>query len=210
MPKSVTFLADALDGRVANTLAFVDLVEQNKINAAGEAWSIDVSQIELIYELAFLRMFGFWESFLEQLFLRLLCGYERSVGNEPLLAGQSYSKKIEDAQARILSGKNFVSWYVPSDMVGRSRKFFDGSNFEMVIASAKVILEDQSTFRHQIAHVQEHASAKFDAMTMRLINKRVRGSRPGRLLRSPRGAAGQNWLRHLSGQLIGLANQLAR
>ena len=67
---------------------------------SGEPESLTVTGLELSYELAYLRIFGFWESFLEQCFVRLLCGYERgSNGPETMLTGQPYSSKIEDAVA---------------------------------------------------------------------------------------------------------------
>jgi len=211
MPRSVGFLADAFDNNTSQALDFVRTLETNKVAFAGHPSSLSTTSLELSYELAFLRIFGFWESFLEETFVRLLCGYERGGGNqEALLAGQSYSGTIPDATTRMLAGLKYVAWYVPSDMVGRCRRHFDGSNFELVVASARQILADQSVTRHQIAHVQTHAATRFDSMTMRLTGRRFRGSRPGRFLRTVHTAPAQHWLDHFTGQLRGLANQIAR
>jgi hypothetical protein len=211
MPRSIAFLADAFDTQSSQALQFIQVLELNRVAFTGQPSSLTMTALELSYELAFLRIFGFWESFLEQCFVRLLCGYERGSGNqELLLTGQSYSPTIPDATTRMLAGSKYVAWYVPSDIVGRCRKYFIGANFELVVASATLLLSDQSATRHQIAHVQSHATTQFDAVTMRLTGKRIRGSRPGRFLRAVQTPPNQRWLDHFSGQLSGLANQIAR
>jgi hypothetical protein len=211
MPKSITFLAGAFDTQTSQALQLIQLLEQNRTAFAGQASSLNATALELSYELAFLRIFGFWESFLEQCFVRLLCGYERGGGDqEALLAGQSYSPHISDATVRMHGGNKYVAWYVPSDIVGRCRKYFIAANVETVIATATLILSDQSATRHQVAHVQSHASTQFDAVTMRLTGKRFRGSRPGRFLRTIRNPPNQRWLDQFTSQLRGLANQIAR
>lgn len=210
MPRTVGFLADELDARIAELLQLVADFEQNKASYQGGPGALSIKSLELSYELAFLRIFASWEEFLEEGFARLLCGYHRgAAGQEPLKPGETYSTTIPGAQARVLAGKNFVTWYVPSDVVGRCRRFFDSSNFETVIASATSILNDQSLVRHQIAHTQAHAKAQFDAMTMRLEGKRFPNSRPGKFLRLTR-SDGRTWLEFLSSQLRNLANQIAR
>jgi hypothetical protein len=210
MSRRVAFLVGALSAQIDDSLRFVYTLEQNKQSYSGQPASISITLIELTYELIFLRIFGFWESFLEQTFVRLMCGYSITGGPEPLLTGQSYSATLSDAYSRLLGTQHYVAWYVPSDMVGRCRRFFDGGNFELVIASATQILQDQSTTRHQIAHVQAHATIKFDDMSMRLVGKRYPGSRPGRFLRSNRAGTNQSWLEHFSAQLKGLSIQIAR
>src|SRR2546427_472886 len=41
---------------------------------------LSISRLEAMYEMAFLRIFLLWEDFLEQSFLRYLCGYASSTG----------------------------------------------------------------------------------------------------------------------------------
>jgi hypothetical protein len=211
MPQSIEFLADAFDTQSLQALNFIQLLETNRVAFTGQPSSLNTTALELSYELAYLRIFGFWESFLEQSFVRLLCGYERGGGNqEVLLTGQSYSATITQATTRMLAGNRYVAWYVPSDIVGRCRRYFVGANLEFVVASANQILSDQSATRHQIAHVQSHARTQFDAVTMRLTGKRFRASRPGRFLRTIHTQPNRRWLDHFAGQLRGLANQIAR
>lgn len=210
MPRSIGFLADQFDTRTAEVLQFVGQLEANKLAYPAGAGALDVNALELTYELAFLKVFGLWEQFLEESFLRLLCGYARSGAREPLQPGESYSPQLAHAEARMLGTRNYVAWYVPSDIVGRTRRYFLGSNFEFVIASATTILLDQSLIRHRIAHVQPHAKAQFDAMTMRMEGRRFPGSRPGKFLRLSRTTDHLRWLEFLSRQLSNLAGQIAR
>ncbi len=208
MPRSVEFLEGRFGDAADAALRFVELLERNRDEFSVGASVIDRFSVEIAYELAFLRLFGSWESFLEEIFVRLLCGYERSGGDqEPLKAGESYSNKIGHAETRMLNGRRYVSWYVPSDIVGRCRGFFSHGNLEAVIASATVVLEDQRVVRHQIAHVQKHASSMFDSTTMRLVGRRFPASSAGRFLRSDANP-GVRWLEHFAVQLKGLAHQI--
>ena len=208
MTRSVQFLKTSFDEQADKAEAFVNLLEDNKNEFADGTSVITQYAVEISYELAYLRLFGAWESFLEEVFVRYLCGYSRGLDlQEPLLAGQTYSTTLSAAEARLLSGRSYVSWYVPSEIVSRCRRFFSGGNFEYVVSSASQILEDQRCTRHQIAHVQKHATRNFDNMTTRLVGKRFPGSSAGRFLRSQRPGGGR-WLFHFSIQLRGLASQL--
>jgi hypothetical protein len=145
---------------------------------------IGVVTIELAYELAFLRVFLAWEVFLEDVFLRLLCGYARSGGAlEPLAAGQNYRRTLADAEIAVLQGRAYKLWHNPTDVVDRAKIFFTGSAFELAIASKQADLGYYAAIRHRIAHAQEHARIQFDLATMQLAARRYRGSRPGRFLR---------------------------
>jgi hypothetical protein len=55
-----------------------------------------VARVELLYELAYLRIFVEWELFLEQTFLRYLCGYV-SIGGHIYTSGRWF---LRDATNR--------------------------------------------------------------------------------------------------------------
>lgn len=173
MSRSTDFLGVTLQDKISATLGLVELLEQNKENAKGSYWSISLPAIETFHEVAFLRIFGYWESFLEQLFFRLMCGYETSHGPESLPAGKKYFRSIQDASLDAHGSRNYLSWYVPSEIVGRSRKYFDGGNFEMTIASASTILADHSVMRHQISHVQDSRIATRSFVTIGPVPRKL-------------------------------------
>ena len=145
--------------------------------------SISIHQLELSYSLLYLRAFLYWENFLEEMMIRLLCGYLGPNGQEPLRAGDYY-KVLSAARLALLGGKPYRLWHNVDAVVARFDIFF--SNAASPYRTALVAtpqLKDYSAIRHRIAHDQEHGRSEFDVATMHLVAKRIRGSQPGKFLR---------------------------
>ena len=169
---------------------------------------IEASSLELAYELAYLRIFVAWETFLEQVFLRLMCGYvRRGSVQEPLIAGTDYCRTILIAERRLLGSRQFVPWHNPNSVLRTVRQFFLNGGFELVISSAQSELNKYAAIRHRVAHAQDHARKEFDRVSMSLTSRRYKASRPGRLLRDNFQDGGQpiRWLVKISYELLGLA-----
>ena len=166
------------------------------------------SRLEAIYELAFLRIFLAWEVFLEESFLRYLCGYSNSVGCPALLGAPC--RTIDDARNTLLGGSSFVSWYSPDKIRNRSKTFMSGGLHEVVISSFQAQLEAYACVRHRIAHSSRYAVQQFDAATNTLAGRRYLGSRPGRFLRdlNPGGTPPRRWLYVIADDLRSLAAQI--
>src|SRR3989442_15335772 len=47
-------------------------------------------RLEALYELAYLRVFSAWETCLESIFYRSLCGFASTAGQEPLMTGNFF------------------------------------------------------------------------------------------------------------------------
>lgn len=92
MPRGMPRLADDFCDSSAIAVGFAGAVENARISlGVKEAQRhLPVAKLELAYELAYLRVFTAWEDFLEQSFLRYLCGYMASHGQERLLVGRYY------------------------------------------------------------------------------------------------------------------------
>jgi hypothetical protein len=213
MPRVLPALADDFQSEVDAANMLIKRLEaaQISLSESGKPYQIGIAAIELTYELAFLRMFLAWEIFLEEVFLRLICGYAPKGGTpEPLAQGQSYRRTIDDAETAILGGKAYRLWHNPSEVIKRTRGFLSGSNFELVIASKQSDLTDYAAIRHRIAHAQEHARVKFDGVTMTLAARRYRGSRPGRFLRDwkTRAMPPTRYVAAISADLAALARQI--
>lgn len=131
-----------------------------------------VGRIELLYELAFLRLFNAWEQFLEEAFIRYLCGYKAAHGQDRLLTGATYYPTLTAARNAVLGGRDFILWHDPQKVIQRSRRWFVGARHDLVIASTLGRLEYFAAIRHRIAHAQEHARQQFDAATAGLIEGR--------------------------------------
>jgi len=194
--------------RVASALALAQAGEVAAQSSARAHWH--VARIEYLYEISFLRVFVEWEVFLEQTFLRYLCGYQSSRGVFPAATG-NHCPSLAQAETLIFGTRGFTLWHDPTRVVNRSRGHLQGCPHEVVIQTSIPRLESFAAIRHRVAHGQDDAKTKFDRATMLLSGRRYRGARPGRFLRdwdttsNPR----QRWIEVISLELAGLANQIA-
>jgi hypothetical protein len=170
-------------------------------------------QLEAMYELAYLRIFSAWEVFLEESFLRLMCGFEGAGHIHPTKAPAP--RTIRDARLAVLGGRRFKPWHDPTIVVDRTAKFFSpvvGADVphSSVISSALVLIKDLSEIRHHIAHLTNDTCAQYHAATMRLCGARF-GRRAGRFLRSehvdPATGLRSRWLDRICTDFKALASQ---
>lgn len=200
--------------QVTEAMKLAEIGEVARVEAiAGSQTRRDLhhSRVALLYELAFLRMFLAWESFLEQTFLRYLCGYTSPHSAVVLLPGAAFMPTLAQAEVTILAGKDYILWHNMSSVVRRSQRYFTSCPIETVILSNTARLEALAAVRHRIAHAQSDARRKFDLATMAISGKRYRGARPGAFLRDwdTSMAPQSRWLERLGQELQGLAAQIA-
>ena len=171
---------------------------------------LHVSKLELLYELAFLRAFVSWETFLEDSFLRYMCGYTTVHGQAALAGSASYSTTIRAARLALYAGQDYLLWHNPDKIVRRSQRIFSSGKHEMVVASIRGTLSQFAAVRHRIAHGQTHARLEFDLATMSLAGRRYAGSRPGRFLRDwvPGLTPPTRWLYSITSDLLSLSRQI--
>lgn len=212
MPRPMPPFAGWFQQRVTDALALAQAGDLAAASPFGSeirrGWH--VARVELLYELAYLRMFIEWELFLEQTFLRYLCGYV-SVRGTVRPTSEVFFSTLPTAQAAVLGGRPYVLWHDPSTVIDRARRFLTGCPHEVVIGSYLARLTDLASVRHRVAHGQEDARRKFDTATTNIAGRRYRGARPGRFLRDwdrsvtpPR-----RWLEALGLELENLAQQIA-
>jgi hypothetical protein len=196
-----------------------DAIDLAQIGETAKAEALRTSQtfrnlhpvrLEALYELAYLRIFVSWEVFIEEAFLRYLCGYHSSRGITPtLIQGVSFSTSLATAEARILGNQAYVLWHNPQRVVARASTYFQISEIGTTVASYQADLENLAAVRHRISHGQDDARNKFDAATIALAAKRYRGSRPGAFLRDfASHAPPVRWLEKLGNDLIAVAGQI--
>jgi hypothetical protein len=168
-------------------------------------------RVEALYELAYLRVFVGWEAFLEEVFLRFLCGYTSPRGNPVPVAGFTFLRTLVQAQQAVLGGNRFVLWHNPQRVITRAQRFFATSSIEAIVLSNLARLEALAAVRHRITHAQDDARSKFDLATMSLSGRRYAGSRPGLFLRDqdPAAVPPSRWLTSLANELNNLARQVA-
>ncbi len=145
-----------------------------------------VQKIESLYELAYLRVFSLWESTLESIFYRTLCGYNLSYGKETLVCGQ-YFRTLAQAEAAVLGTHQFTLWHSQWRNIQRCQQFIrsnpgDPAKMETVLSSRRTLLDWMSAIRHRIAHDQQNdAHHKFESATRGLVGMTYHT--PGRFLR---------------------------
>jgi hypothetical protein len=169
---------------------------------------ISLSHLEALYETAYFRIFLKWEDFLDQTFIRYLCGYTPTSGVCNLI--NSPFATINLAEVDVLGRSNFLNWADPLQVVARSRRYMTAGHHETVLNSNIARIIDFKSVRNRIAHTSEHARLQFDNATRTLAGKRYPGSSPGRFLRdlgvvSP---VPLTWLEVISEELQNLATQI--
>ena len=205
-------LADAFEGGVDRATSLAQAGEQAQIMISGFSAAVNPLhpvRLELLYEMAFLRVFIEWETFLEQSFLRYLCGYRNSVGQQTLIQG-TYYRTLTVAKTAVLGGRDYKLWHNPSAVIRRSQQYFRGGLHELVLASSQTRLEWFAAVRHRIAHAQVHARTEFDNATMGINGSRYHGGRAGKFLRDRNTYVipQARWLDTMSKELVGLARQI--
>lgn len=169
---------------------------------------LPIRRLEALYETSYLRIFLLWEDFLEQSFLRYLCGYESSLGPATLRV-PSFST-LANAQTAVLGTNNYVSWANHKRVAARSHNFIDSGFHETVLNSNLARLEAFKSVRHRIAHRSVHARKEFDESTIMLAGRRFPSSSPGRFLRysaMPQPVP-ETWLHRIATELKSLAPQI--
>jgi len=210
-------LQAAFRARVSEAMKLAEVGEVARAEAApGSKTERDLypARLEYLYELTYLRIFVAWEHFLEQAFLRYLCGYASKVGAAVPATGTTFQATLATAEVAVLAGRDYVLWHNPNAVTLRAQKFFASSPIETVVRSNSARLEHFAAIRHRVTHAQSDARKKFDLATMALVGKRYRGSRAGAFLRdldptvSPPQPP-QRWVDQLGRELQNLAAQIA-
>lgn len=206
--RQVASLADQFDTEVRRALGLIAATERVRASNPNTQVKHEFSiyRIELIYELAYLRIFVFWEQFLEESLVRYLCGYSNVNGQQVPISG-AYERRIEDARNRIKRGRQFLLWHDPQRVANRARGYITGGTHETIISSNLPDLQHFANIRHRIAHLQEDARVKFELSSMSLCGRRFRGARPGKLLRYWFSST-ERWVDKIALDLVNLAKQI--
>jgi len=148
-------------------------------------------QVELVAELAFLRVFIAWESFLEQSFLRYLVGARSRSGQLP--AKYVNPKNLDHAQQIVYSGKDYFQWNSASKVVQIAETYFkDGEPFKPILQGITAELKEMTTIRNRIAHRSTSAREKFNTLVRKNFGHGIPGMTPGRFLLTPTSSSSQS------------------
>jgi len=138
-------------------------------------------QVEIIVEMAFLRIFVTWEHFLEESFIRYAVGAASPSGYAPntLIHPQNIGHALE----LILSGRNYVPWNSASEVTRRSALYFEGGEpYRRALDPAAAELDEMNTIRNRITHKSVNSKNNFKAFIRTKFGHGIRGMTPGRFL----------------------------
>ncbi len=149
----------------------------------GEMRPIAQSKVYLITELAFLQLFLTWEDFLEQTFIRYMCGGKTESGysSESRTRAQNLDHALE-----ILKGPSrpYIEWVDGREIQDRAKTFFqDGEPYCSAIGGAITQLNEMRKIRNRIAHRSKSSEQQFEELARQLLGHRPKGLTPGLLLR---------------------------
>lgn len=212
MPRQMPALASQFRAKCSTIVEVPDVAEALRADPAiGAAVRerLTVYRCASLYEQAYLRMFGAWEQFLENVMLRYLCGYTNGAFNCVPLNGAQAS--LAHAMVTFLGNKDFVLLHSPNALLNNLNRLFAPGDFQLVINSSLQPIRDFAHIRHRIAHDHSDARQKFDQTCDDLAGRRFQGARPGLLLRYWTTFDGANvrWLGRIESELANIAAQIA-
>jgi hypothetical protein len=185
---NVPGLVDTFERDLRKSIALVDSVQELRFPAAAQKRfpALPYLQVTLIAELAFLRCFLAWETFLEGSFVCYLGGKTACDGT----AFSSYLAAPTDARVRSIivaeQAKGYVSWASVDSVRKRASVYLqDGEPYASALDSADTVLKDMTTIRNRIAHRSPSASRKFLSLVQSRHGTIPRGITPGRFLLLP-------------------------
>jgi hypothetical protein len=176
--------------------------------AEGPKW-IGRERAELISGLASIRMHLAWEEFLEETFVRYLCGVPPTGGPGPVLL-QPTCSSLTAGRALLMGGKDFLSWQRKMTRRRACRYFDSGYNFTPALIAAADSIDTLVAVRNAAAHRSSSAT--------RIFHQRVRarfGYLPaditpgGFLIRADPKALGRRIVESLELDLRAAANTIA-
>jgi hypothetical protein len=125
------------------------------------------SQARMVVGLSFLRVISAWESFLEEVFIRYLCGAKTENGYCPerILSGCNNTKnalQIIAGDPEYNNEKGYLSWSDYRTVEKGSRLYFrEGKPFTEITDYEKQMIKECCIIRNRIAHSSEKCKAAF-------------------------------------------------
>lgn len=134
-----------------------------------------------VVELSFLRLYTSWEEFIEQAFVRYMCGATTSTGYSPKRYVQPLN--LRHAFNICTQGRAYADWMRLDEVIQKSKLYFeDGEPFKNALGSAATALDEMKTIRNRITHGSEHSNKEFRQVVMNRIGVSQKNMVPGRFL----------------------------
>jgi hypothetical protein len=185
---------------VSNATKLLDKIENNP-------GVLHQPQVDLIFELAFLKIFIAWEQFLENTFIRYMCGASSLSGKK--LARIVSVKHLDDALRVICGERPYADWATVEIVVDRANRFFDsGEPYATPLQSAAAELTNIRRIRNHIVHHSSKSREDFNKLLVSTYGFRPQGMTAGRFLRRYLNVHGQQHIQEYAKTLESLAKMI--
>ena len=161
MAHQLHIVLDQFRRTVRDCLRLAD--DARRLSAAGTGPHISTTQRDSMIELAFLRGFLAWESFLEESFILHMLGKRPRRGRAPVRYVLPPNRKL--ALELAASGLDYAKWENAAAVATRATRFFrNGRPYTEPLRGKQNTLNDAKTLRNAVAHRSEAARRKFEAL----------------------------------------------
>jgi len=131
---------------------------------------LDDGNIEFIVDSAFLKMFIYWEGFLESAFLQYLTGANSTDGS--IVNRHATPLNEKHANDLLIGTQKYVDW-ANHEIVKRLARLYlvDGEPLHTSLASLATILSELKVIRNSAAHVSSSTRSQLTSVANRVLNK---------------------------------------
>jgi len=197
---SLNQIVDEFTNQILNATSLLDNMERNP----GVLYQ---PQIGLVFELVFLKIFIAWEQFLENSFIRYMCGASSLSGKKPK---RNVSARYLDDAFRVVCGERpYADWALVDAVLERANRFFDnGEPYTTPLQSAAAHLTNMRRIRNHIVHHSNKSRMDFKKVIVDVYGFRPQGMTAGRFLRQCTGMHGEQCIREYVQTLDSLAKMI--
>lgn len=157
----------------------IDLLNKLRIYAGQRR--IPQVWVESVAELVFLRFFAVWENFLEETFIRYMCGGHAPSGYAPRLRTRCLT--LANARDVLFRGRRYVQWGQVEGVYERARIYFENSEpYTSVLGTVDSHLKQMAKIRNRIAHISQASIKSYKGVVRDFYGYNPRRMTPGKLL----------------------------
>lgn len=139
---------------------------------------------KFIISSAFLKMFIYWESFLEKAFIIYLTGGQSTNGHT--LVKYAHPRDEQHAHKMIIGTQKYVDWANHEIVIRLSNLYFEnGSPIQSILASISSDLSDLKNVRNAAAHISSTTQAKLDGIASRTLKATVTNTTVDQFIMQP-------------------------
>jgi hypothetical protein len=139
---------------------------------------------EFIISSAFLKMFIYWEGFLENAFIIYLTGGSSTNGDT--LTKYSNPRDENHAHRMIIGTQKYVDWANHEIVMRLSNLYFEnGSPIQSILASIATELSDLKNIRNAAAHISTTTQTKLDGIASRILGTNVTNTTVDQFIMQP-------------------------